>query len=165
MSKIAIIFDIRDLICPLLTYSPWQNLLKHLTFSNLIDNLIVMNLSNGILLPKLLLPTLKKKVLVIEKNFWNLRLNAENFWDHLNNLFKQWKVRTIFGNRMGSTECFFNLFLDTLPTAEILSGKNGRVCGFSMKSFKKISWKYGLAVLFSRQLLNGSQAFFFVLIF
>ena len=42
-------------------------------------------------------------VLVIEKNFWNLRLKAENFqnfWDHLNNLFKQWKVRTIFGNRM-----------------------------------------------------------------
>ena len=42
-------------------------------------------------------------VLVNEKNFWNLRLKAENFqnfWDHLNNLFKQWKVRTIFGNRM-----------------------------------------------------------------
>jgi hypothetical protein len=45
----------------------------------------------------------KKIVLVIKKNFWNLRLKAENlqnFWDHLNNLFKQWKVRTIFGNRM-----------------------------------------------------------------
>ena len=45
-----------------------------------------------------------------EKNFWNSRLKAENlqnFWDHLNNLFKQWKVRTIFGNRM-----LFNLFLE-----------------------------------------------------
>ena len=31
---------------------------------------------------------------------------------------------------------------DTIPTAEILSGKNARaflVCGFFMKSFKKIS--------------------------
>ena len=38
-----------------------------------------------------------------EKNFWNSRLKAENlqnFWDHLYNLFKQWKVRTISGNRM-----------------------------------------------------------------
>ena len=44
-----------------------------------------------------------KIVLVIEKDFWYSRLKAENFqnfWDHLNNLFKQWKVRTIFGNRM-----------------------------------------------------------------
>ena len=45
----------------------------------------------------------EKNVLVIEKNFWNSRLKAENLqklWDHLNNLFKQWKVRTIFGNKM-----------------------------------------------------------------
>ena len=44
-----------------------------------------------------------KNVLVIKKNFWNLRLkakNLQNFWDHLNNLFKQWKVRTISGNRI-----------------------------------------------------------------
>ena len=42
----------------------------------------------------------EKIVLVIEKNFWNSRLKAENlqnFWDHWNNLFKQWKVRRIFG--------------------------------------------------------------------
>ena len=42
-------------------------------------------------------------VLVNEKNFWNSRLKAENlqiFWD-------QWRVRTIFGNRM-----LFNLFLE-----------------------------------------------------
>ena len=45
----------------------------------------------------------EKIVPVIEKTFWNSRLKAENlqnFWDHLNNLFKQWKVRTISGNRM-----------------------------------------------------------------
>ena len=36
----------------------------------------------------------EKIVLVIEKNFWNLRLKAENlqiFWDHQNNFFKQVK--------------------------------------------------------------------------
>ena len=45
----------------------------------------------------------EKIVLLIEKNCWNLRLkakNLQNFWDHLNNLFRQWNVRTIFGNRM-----------------------------------------------------------------
>ena len=42
-------------------------------------------------------------VLVIEKNFWKSRLKAkdlQNCWDHKNNLFKQWKFRTIFGSRM-----------------------------------------------------------------
>ena len=46
----------------------------------------------------------EKIVLVIEKNFWNLRLKAKNLqkiWDHNNNLFEQFLV----------TECFFNLFL------------------------------------------------------
>ena len=41
----------------------------------------------------------EKIVLVIKKNFWNSRLqteNLQNFWDHKNNLFKQWKVKTIF---------------------------------------------------------------------
>ena len=38
-----------------------------------------------------------KIVLVIEKTFGNSRLKAENHWS---NLFKQWKVRTIF-----ETEC------------------------------------------------------------
>ena len=35
--------------------------------------------------------------------FWNSRQKAENLqknWDHKNNLFKQWKVRAISGNRM-----------------------------------------------------------------
>ena len=44
-------------------------------------------------------------VLVIEKN---LRLKTENlqiFWDECNNLFKQWKVNTIF-----ETECFLTCF-------------------------------------------------------
>ena len=63
-------------------------------------------IKNGILLPKLFWPTVthwEKIVLVIEKNFWNSRLKAKNlqdFWDQLNNLFKQWKVRTISGNWM-----------------------------------------------------------------
>ena len=82
------------------------------------------------------------------------------------------------------------LFHCTLPTAEIVSGKNARaflVCGFLMKSLKKNilkiskkSWERfgsylqnstanpahshpnwaGLAVLFRRQLLNGFQDFF-----
>ena len=43
----------------------------------------------------------EKIVLVIKKNFWGWRPRVcEKFWDHLNNLFKQWKVRTISGNRM-----------------------------------------------------------------
>ena len=45
----------------------------------------------------------EKIVPVIEKFFWNSRpsaSNLQNFWDHLNNLFKQWKVRTISGHRM-----------------------------------------------------------------
>ena len=43
----------------------------------------------------------EKIVPVIKKKFWNLTLKAEylqNVWDHWRNLFKQWKVRTIFGN-------------------------------------------------------------------
>ena len=45
----------------------------------------------------------EKNVLVIQKNFWNSRLKAENlqkFWDPYHIFFKQWNVRTIFGNRM-----------------------------------------------------------------
>ena len=40
---------------------------------------------NGILLPKLFWPTVRKNVIVIEKNFWNSRLKAKYlkiFWDH-----------------------------------------------------------------------------------
>ena len=52
----------------------------------------------------------EKIVQMIKKNIWNLRLEAENLqevWDHLNNLFKQWKVEQYL-----VTECFFNLFLE-----------------------------------------------------
>ena len=59
--------------------------------------------NSGIFLPKLFWPTERKncfsdweKRLKFEAEFWNL----QKFWDHKNNLFKQWKVRTIFGNRM-----------------------------------------------------------------
>ena len=52
-------------------------------------------IKNGILLPKLFWPTVRKKiVLVIKKNFWDSRLKAENllkFRDHFNHLFKKWK--------------------------------------------------------------------------
>ena len=63
---------------------------------------LLFSFFTGILLPKLFWPTVRK-FLAIEKKFWNSRLKAENLqsiWDHYNNLFKQWKVRTIFGNRM-----------------------------------------------------------------
>ena len=59
---------------------------------------------------------LEKVVLVIEKKKLTLRLKAENLqnsWDHQNNLFEQWKVRTSF-----ETEDFFKLipggFLDLI---------------------------------------------------
>ena len=45
-----------------------------------------------------------------EKSFEISRLKAESlqiFWDHINNLFEQWKVRTIF-----ETEYFLNLLLE-----------------------------------------------------
>ena len=50
---------------------------------------------NGNLLPKLFWPTVRKYCSSDRENFWNSRLKAENFqkiFDHLNNLFKQWKV-------------------------------------------------------------------------
>ena len=45
----------------------------------------------------------EKNVLVIEKKFCNSMLKAKDlqkFWHHWDNLFKQWKIRTIIGNRM-----------------------------------------------------------------
>ena len=49
---------------------------------------------NGILLPKLFWPTVRKNCSGDREKL------LQNFWDNLNNLFKQCKVRTIFGNRM-----------------------------------------------------------------
>ena len=74
-------------------------------FKKIMIVILITPYRNGILLPtKIVLTYCEKKiVLVIEKIFWNSRLKAENlqkFWDLWNNLFKQWKVRTIFGNRM-----------------------------------------------------------------
>ena len=57
----------------------------------------------GIFFQKLFWTTVRKNILVIEKNFWNSRLKAENLknvCDHKNDLFEQWKVSTIFENRM-----------------------------------------------------------------
>ena len=69
-----------------------------------------ISINYGILLPKLFWPTVRKKnVLVIEKNFWNSRLKAENL-----QIFEiTW---TIYSNSERSeqflvTECFFNLFM------------------------------------------------------
>ena len=48
----------------------------------------------------------------IGKNFWSLRLKAENlqeFWDHSNNLFKQWFQNNVWWNNL-----LFNLFLEGL---------------------------------------------------
>ena len=54
---------------------------------------------NGSLLSKLFWSTVIKNVLLIEKNFWNSRLKAENlqnFWDHYNNFFQTVKGQNNF---------------------------------------------------------------------
>ena len=72
--------------------------------------------SNGILFPKLFWPTVRKSCSSNREKKMTLRLKAENLqnsWDHQNNLFEQWKVRTSF-----ETEGFFKLipggFLDLI---------------------------------------------------
>ena len=71
-------------------------------------------LENGILLPKLLRPTVRKIVPVIEKNFWNSRLKAE--------ICKSFEItRTICSISERSeqflvAECFFNLCLEVSHT-------------------------------------------------
>ena len=63
----------------------------------------------------------EKNVLVIQRKKRNSRLKAENvqnFWDHQNNLFKQWKVRTSFGK--GPFKNYMDKILtifDYLPTS------------------------------------------------
>ena len=59
--------------------------------------------SIGILLTKLFWPTMRKNCFTDREKL--LKFKAEGreftkFLSHYNNLFKQWKVRTIFGNRM-----------------------------------------------------------------
>ena len=54
----------------------------------------------------------EKIVLVMEKKKSKLKPeNLQNVRNHHDNLFKQWKVKTIF-----ETECFFNLFLEVFQT-------------------------------------------------
>ena len=64
-------------IAPLLVLQMVRTIFWHIIF-------FCSNNNHGILLRKLFWPTVRKKILVIEKNFWNSWL----------------KVRTIFGNRM-----------------------------------------------------------------
>ena len=75
-------------LCLLVKVNKKSRIYKHLSWIG----------ENGILLPKLF-----RHSSLIEKTFWNSRLKAKNLqkiWDHKNNFFEQWKVRTIFGNRM-----------------------------------------------------------------
>ena len=66
----------------------WNNSFYHCTHKYV---------SNGILLPNLFWPTVRENC---SSDRGKLAENLQKFWDHQNNLFKQWKVWTIFGNRM-----------------------------------------------------------------
>ena len=63
-----------------------------------------VNGKNGILLcTKIFWPTVRKNCSSDREKLLKFEAEAKNFqkfWDHLNNLFKQWKVRPISGNRM-----------------------------------------------------------------
>ena len=66
---------------------------------------LLKNNKNGILLPKLFWPTVRKIILVIKKNFWNS-------WPSASNLQNFEITRTIYSNSERSeqflvTECFF----------------------------------------------------------
>ena len=57
--------------------------------------------NNGILLPKLFWPTVRKNCSSDREKLLKFEgREFATFWDDLNNLFKQWKIRTIFCNRM-----------------------------------------------------------------
>ena len=87
----------------------------------------------------------EKYILVIEKNFWKLRLkaeNLENFWDPWNNLFYQWKFRTIF-----EKECFFTCSWRFLRfnILKLLKLKLGKLLGIrnlqkKLKNSVKYTW-------------------------
>ena len=69
--------------------------------------------------------------LVIEKNFWNSRLKAENLQKNLRSLeqfIQTVKGQTVWLRTIFETECFFNLFLEVsqilyIRTIRIESGK------------------------------------------
>ena len=78
----------------------WYHCINFFVKTTLIETTI-----EGSLLPKLFWPMGEKNVLLINKNFWNSRLKAENLQN------------TIYSNSERSeqflvTECFFNLFLE-----------------------------------------------------
>ena len=83
------LFRLRNLQCILNSDSSWMFPKVTKYFQKLIQKLPWKGkFENGILLPKLFWPTVRKIVLVIEKNFWNSRLKAENLQ----------KTRTIYSN-------------------------------------------------------------------
>ena len=58
---------------------------------------------NGILLPKLFSPTVRKNVLVIEKKLLKFEAEGQEFaknWRSLEQFIQAVKVRTVFGYRM-----------------------------------------------------------------
>ena len=57
---------------------------------------------------KIVLIYWEKKIALFTK-LWNSRLKAKNlqtFWNHWNNLFKQWKVRTVLETEVLGVYCF-----------------------------------------------------------
>ena len=78
----------------------------------------------GILLPKVFWPTVRKKCSSDWEKLFKLLAEGGEFEKslsfHLKNLFKQWKVRTIFGNRI-FLEVSQNLYIRTI---RIQIGKN-----------------------------------------
>ena len=89
--------------------------------------------SNGILLPKLIWPTVRKNCSRDQKNFWNSRLKAQNF---------TWRI---YSNNKRSeqflvTECFFNLFLEVScdqVSSDLKSFANSQPLDSIFKSFSR----------------------------
>ena len=72
-------------------------------YSNVIACIIQ---ENGVLLPKLFWPTVRKKCSSDWEKLLEFKAEGREFANFLRSL-EQWKFRTIFGNRI-----FFNLFLE-----------------------------------------------------
>ena len=75
---------------------------------------------------------------IVLKNFWNF----QKIWDQLKNLFKQWKVRTIF-----ETECVLtcswrflrsNMYIRTI----LVQNRKKNILGFRnlLEKFRNIPW-------------------------
>ena len=70
---------------------------------NIFPKINLISRKHGISLSKLFWPTVKKNWSSDQEKLLNSSQKAENLqivWNHQSNLFKQLKVRTIFGNRM-----------------------------------------------------------------